>query len=439
MQRLAIFGGNPVRTKPYPAWPVFDESEEQAILGVLRSGRWWHALQGESSHLDDAHSSPSDSGLSDSSLSKTAAFELAFARAMGTERAIACASGTAALEVALKAGGVGPCDEVIVPPYTFIATATAVLQLGAIPIFCDVELDTFNIDPAQAEKAITPRTRAILPVHFAGLAADMGRLTKIAREHHLFLLEDAAHAHGACWNGRALGTIGDAGTFSFQASKNMTAGEGGMIVTSDAKLAELCESYVWAGREYGRPWYEHHRLGWNYRITEFQSAILIEQLKRLEAQTQRRMRNGRYLSAKLAAIPGIHPLQMPDWATRHSFHIYVFRFDAQEFGVSREQFLRALHQEGIPCSGGYAAPLYRAPLFLEQRFHANGAPLARQSSCSIDYASFAERCPQAERACREAVWIEHRVLLGDQDAMEDIVRAATKIYECRSEFRDEPR
>ncbi len=200
-------------------------------------------------------------------------------------------------------------------------------------------------------------------------------------------------------------------------------------MTNDEALAETCESYIWAGRKYGRPWYEHHRLGWNYRITEFQSAILMEQLKRLDAQNARRMRNGRYLSANLAAIPGIHPLHMPEWVTKHSFHIYVFRFDAEQFGISRESFVHALEAEGIPCSTGYAAPLYKAPMFLERRFHANHAALA-----SVDYADFAERCPHAERACREAVWIEHRVLLGEEEDMEDVVRALTKLYENRSEF-----
>lgn len=421
MPQLALFGGSPVRTRAFPRWPVFDAAEERALLEVLRSGNWWHASQGESSHLTKA---------ADESRSKTAELVLVFAEAVRARRAVACANGTAALEVALKAAGVGPGDEVVVPPYTFIATATAALLLGATPVFCDIDLETFNMDPAQAEQAITDRTKVLVPVHFAGMAADMERLQTIARKHHLFLLEDAAHAHGAAWNDRPLGTIGDAGTFSFQASKNMTAGEGGMIVTNNPAFADLCESYICGGREYGRPWYEHHRLGWNYRITEFQSAVLIEQLKRLEAQTTRRIRNARYLTVKLAAIPAVHPLHAPDWVTRHSYHIYVLRFDAAEFGITREEFARALLAEGIPCSTGYAAPLYKSPVFLEQRFHANGAPLAS----AIEYAGFAERCPQAERAGREAVWIEHRLLLGEEQDMDDIARAVAKIYDRRSEF-----
>jgi dTDP-4-amino-4,6-dideoxygalactose transaminase len=418
MSTLAIFGGSPIRTHAFPRWPVFDGSEERALLDVLHSGNWWHASQGESSHRSET-----------TRVSKTAELELEFAKALGVPRAIACANGTAALEVALKAAGIGPGDEVIVPPYTFIATATAALLLGAIPIFCDIELDTLNMDPTQTERAITQQTKAVIPVHFAGMAADMDRLGAIAKMHDLFLLEDAAHAHGAQRRDCALGTIGNAGTFSFQASKNMTAGEGGMIVTADPAFAELCESYIWAGRQYGRPWYEHQRLGWNYRISEFQSAILIEQLRRLSAQTTRRMQNGQYLNAKLAAIPGIHPLRAPEWVTRHSFHIYVFRLDADTFGLSRKEFVRGLQAEGIPCSTGYATPLYRAPIFSERRFHANGAVLT-----SIDYASFSELCPRAEQACRQAVWIEHRVLLGEQADMEDIVRAIMKIHEHRSEF-----
>ena len=254
------------------------------------------------------------------------------------------------------------------PAYSFIATASAVLMVNAIPTFVDIEYDTFNLDPRGIEQAITDRTKAIIPVHFAGQAADMGAIRTIARQHGLVVLEDAAHAHGATWNGKGLGTIGDVGTFSFQVSKNMTAGEGGIIVTDGQSVAELCESYIWGGRELGQPWYEHHRLGWNYRMTEFQSAILLQQLQRLPEQNAKRERNASYLNARLAKIPGIGVLKTPPYVTRHSYHIFIFRFLEKEFGISRSDFLRALEQEGIPCSSGYAHPLYKNPMFLKQNF-----------------------------------------------------------------------
>ena len=198
---------------------MFDQQEERALLEVLHSGRWWSGTQA----YHDANSVDVPS--------KVAAFESSFAAYCGATYGLACATGTAALEIALKAAGIGPGDEVIVPPYTFLATASAPLLIGAIPVFCDIQADTLNLDPDRLEEAITPYTRAIIPVHFAGLAADMERIMAIGRAHNLFVLEDAAHAHGATSNGRHLGTLGDAGTFSFQASKNMTAGEGGLILT----------------------------------------------------------------------------------------------------------------------------------------------------------------------------------------------------------------
>jgi dTDP-4-amino-4,6-dideoxygalactose transaminase len=413
MNDLAMLGGKPVRSRPFPDWPVFDAGEERALLEVLRSGRWWRYTMGEAVQAAAA---------ADGAGSKVAEFQNLFAQSQGARFAVACSTGTAALEVALKAMGVGPGDEVIVPPYTFIATATAPMLIGATPVFCDIDLETFNMDPRRMEEAITPRTKAVVPVHFAGLAADVGAILEVAARRGLKVLEDAAHGHGGTWQGRGLGTIGAAGTFSFQASKNMTAGEGGLITTDDQELAGICESLVWVGREAGRPWYEHHRLGWNYRLTEFQGAILIEQLKRLEQQTAQRLANGLYLNEQLAGIPGIHPLRIPSYATRHSFHIYVFRFDAAEFELSREGFLAALAAEGIPASSGYAHPLYRNPLFQEP-----GLPL--------DYSRFTDLCPRAEQACAEAVWLEHRVLLGDRADMDDIVAAIRKIHAHRAAIK----
>lgn len=422
MNRLALFGGTPTRQKPFPAWPVFDENEERALLEVLRSGRWWSGTQAYHDRPGAEHAS------------RAAEFEAQFAAFHGAKFGLACASGTAALELALKAAGVGPGDEVIVPPYTFLATASAPLLIGAVPVFCDIEPGTLNLDPDRLEEAITPRTRAIIPVHFAGLAADMDRILAIAQRHGLFVLEDAAHAHGASSRGRMMGSIGHAGIFSFQASKNMTAGEGGLVLTNDANLAELCNSYLWAGRKLGSPWYEHFRLGWNYRITEFQAALLIEQLRRLPAQTERRMRNGLALNAEIAGIAGLKTLEVPEWVTSHAFHLYILRVDEKEFGLSRADLLAALEAEGIPCSGGYSSPLYRNPMFVNNDFHANGVPLTPPGH-NVDYTVYPGLCPVAEQACSDAVWIEHRVLLGEQEDVMDIARALRKIQSCRQEFR----
>ena len=421
-----MFGGSPVRTRAFPSWPVFDRLEEEAVLEVVRSGNWWRYSFGQAADATIQDEGPA---------SKVGEFQQAFARFQGARYGIACSTGTAAIEIALKALGIGPGDEVVVPPYTFIATASAPLILNAVPIFCDLENDTFNLDPKRMEEAITPRTKAVVPVHFAGQAVDMDAVSAIARKHGLHVVEDAAHGHGGSWKGRGLGTIGEAGTFSFQASKNMTAGEGGMIVTDDEQLAKLCESYLWGGRVIGRPWYEHHRLGWNYRLTEFQGAILLQQLTRVECQTLKRMENGLYLNRRLASVPGIRPLHVPDYVTRHAFHIYVFRFDEAEFGIPRADFLAALAAEGISCSAGYAHPLYKNPMFLNQEFYPRGCPVnCGHYDRKLDYASFEELCPNAERACREAVWLEHRQLLGDQADMDDIADAVTKIHECRDEF-----
>jgi dTDP-4-amino-4,6-dideoxygalactose transaminase len=264
----------------------------------------------------------------------------------------------------------------------------------------------------------------------------MDSLLNIARQRNLLVVEDAAHAQGATWKGKGLGSLGHAGTFSFQASKNMTAGEGGLITTNDRALAELCESYICCGRKIGRPWYEHHRLAWNYRMTEFQGAILLQQLKRLEAQNRKRRENARYLNQRLSKLPGIHPLRVPEYVTGHSHHLYIFRFKAGEFGVSRQDFIAALEAEGICSLAGYAHPLYKNPMFLRQDFYPRGCPLTcAHYHRTIDYAAFEALCPNAERACQEAVWLEHRQLLAEREDMDDIIRAIEKIYEHRLDLR----
>ncbi len=403
MNQLAPLGGQPVRTQPFPSWPVHGAREEALALEVLRSGQWWRYTLGEA--IDPA-----------ASPSKVAEFQQKFATAHGCKYGIACVNGTAALEISLKALGVKSGDDVIVPPYTFIATASAPMLIGANPVFCDIDINTLNLDPAKLEAAITPKTRAIIPVHFAGLAADMQAILDIANRHGIPVLEDAAHAHGGAWNNRPLGSIGAMATFSFQASKNMTAGEGGIVVTNDEKLAEIAESLVWVGRKKGRPWYEHHRLGWNYRLTEFQSAILLAQLERLPEQTKTRQANGAYLTAKLEQIPGIRPMAVPAYATGHAWHIYCLRFIESEFGVTREKFLEALAAEGVPGSSGYAHSLFNNPLYDES------------------FRRYNETCPASNQACREAVWFEHRYLLGGSGDMDSIAAAVRKVHDNRGEL-----
>lgn len=430
MGKLAINGGRPVREKQFPAWPVWDKREEQALLEVLHSGKWWRFAYGAGVELKEPAAGDR---------SRVVEFQENFARFHETQFGIACANGTAAIEILLKALGVGPGDEVIVPAYTYVATATAVLQVNAVPIFVDIDPKTYNIDTKRAAEAITPQTRAIIPVHFAGQPADMDAILELAKKRGIFVVEDAAHAHGSEWKGRKIGALGAGGTFSFQSSKNMTAGEGGLIMTNDQNVSELCESFLWAGRQTGRPWYEHHRLGWNYRLTEFQAAILLQQLARLEDQNARRSENAAYLSNRLRAIPGIQPLDVDSRATRHSYHIYILRFSREAFGdIPRAKLLQALAAEGIPCMGGYSHPLYQNPMFLNKDFYPRGCPV----SCGhynkpIDYAQFEALCPVSERACAsEAVWLEHRLLLGDKQDMDDIAGAFEKVHANAGELRN---
>ena len=403
---LALLGGAPVRSRPFPAWPVFGADEEHALLRALRSGHWGRLDGGE-----------------------VASFEARFAAMHGCRHAVAVVNGTVSLRIALLAAGLEAEDEVIVPPYTFLSTASAVVETNAVPVFADVDLDTFNLDPAGVAAAITPRTRAIVPVHFAGQPADMDALRAVASARGLFVLEDAAHAHGASYRGRPAGSLGDAASFSFQSSKNLTAGEGGIITTGDDALAAACRSIQNCGRVEDGVWYEHHVISGNYRLGEFQGAVLNAQLARLEPQADTRNRNGLDLAARLAALPGVHPQKRPPECTRHSYHLFMLRLDAAAFGAARDAVVEALAAEGIPCSSGYGFSLPRQPLFRNKAFgpYLPGAGRAR------DYAQAA--VPNSDRLCEQAIWLGHQVLLGTSDDIEDIVRAFEKVHAHRRELR----
>ena len=403
MAQLAINGGKPVRTKDFPKWPIITQSDEKNLLAALRGGNW---------------------GLRGSMLDK---FEKEFAKFTQAKYAITVTNGTAALEVALRGVGVKAGDEVIIPPYTFIATASAVLTVNAVPIFVDIDPQSYLIDPGQIEAAITPRTAAIIPVHIAGLPCDMDKIMRIARKHKLAVIEDACQAHGAEWKGRRVGAIGDAGCFSFQSSKNLTSGEGGACVSDDRKIFERMWSLKNCGRIPKGAFYEHHVLGWNMRMTEFQAAVLLSQMKRLPAQMKRRDENGAYLSQLLGEIEGIEPQKWTKGATRHAYHLYIFRYDKKAFGgVPRQRFIRAMAAEGIECSAGYV-PLYQEPMFVVD-------PAVHVFAGKVDYTKV--KCPVCEHACaEEAVWLYQRLLLGTKRDMEDIARAIRKIQDNVDELR----
>jgi dTDP-4-amino-4,6-dideoxygalactose transaminase len=357
-------------------------------------------------------------------------FERRFAAMHGCKHGIAVVNGTVSLRIGLMAAGIRADDEVIVPPYTFLSTASAVVEANAIPVFADIDLETFNLDPRAVEAAITPRTRAIIPVHFAGQVADMDAIMAIARKRKLIVIEDAAHAHGAVYKKRPAGSIGHLGSFSFQSSKNLTSGEGGIITTNDNPFAESCRSIHSCGRIPGGLWYEHHVMSGNYRLGEFQGAILNCQLSRLEAQTKKRDRNGQYLAAKLAQLPGLYPQERIPGCDRHSYHLFMMRVVAGEFGVSRATVIKALQAEGIPCSAGYVVSLPQQPLFRNKAF----APYLPKSSMRLSYKN--THCPNSDLLCREqAIWLEQSMLLGPRADMEDIAGAFEKIHENRAALK----
>ncbi len=402
--RPALLGGTPVRTQPFPAWPVIDAREEQALDGVLRSGRWGR-LSGE----------------------QVERFERDYAALTGARHCLATANGTSALLTSLSALGVGPGDEVIVPPYTFVATINVVLARHALPVFVDTDLETFQIDARRLPAAVTDRTRVIMPVHLGGAAADIDAVLAAAAPRAIPVVEDACQSHLAEWKGRKVGTYGTAGCFSFQASKNLNCGEGGAILSNDARFIESC--YAFHNNSRSRTTtgadFSYGGAGLNLRLTEFQAALLSAQMTRLEAQARTRDENGAYLTRLLEAIPGIAPARTYPGCTRNAYHLYMFRYDAEAFaGLPRATFLKALRAEGVPASGGYS-PLDKEP-FLEGTL--SGRAYRRiYSAAELDRLRERNRCPQNERLCREAVWLTQTMLLGPRSDMDQIAGAIRKI------------
>lgn len=392
MEALAIQGGTPVRTKPFPTWPVYGEEEERLLLEVLHSGKWGGVGRVKLAELEEK-----------------------FAALHDAKYAISTVNGTIALTVALKAAGVEAGDEVIMPPYTFIATATSALLFGAIPVFADVEPETLLLDPDKVEEAITPKTKAIITVHIAGAPSNMTRLKEIADKHGLALIEDAAQAVGAQWEGKGIGALGDFGTFSFQSSKNVNAGEGGMILTNSEELADYAWSIANVGRVRGGGWYQHEYVGWNLRMTEWQAAVALAQLTRLEEQMRKRERNAKLLTELLSEIDGIETMRWDPRITRHAYHLYLFKLSPEAAErLDKKEVVRRVCAEGIPLLEGYVS------------LNRNQAVLREIEKWTGEKRTYS--CPVSERASeKEAFWLPQNVLLAEEEDMQDIARAMKKV------------
>ena len=382
MLKLAIHGGEPVRTKPFPKWPRPTPELMDSLIGTVENENW---------------------GVGSEVISR---FEENFAGFQDSKYCISTSSGTTALWVALKAANVKSGDEVIIPPYTFIATASAVLMANAVPVFVDIDPDTFNIDSSKIEEAISSKTKVIMPVHISGNPADMKNIIELAKKYDIKVIEDAAQAHGAEWNNTKVGSLGLGGIFSFQTSKNMSAGEGGAIVSNDKDFIDRCFSYHNCGRTTDGHFYDHHLLGGNFRLNAIAASMLIPQIKSIS--------NDMDLRDKNRAILDSYQL-----TTRQSNHLYLLRYNPQLFnGVSREKFFSAMQAEGVYTYAGYK-PIYREELFVN---NSDEYPWLRD----YDYNNL--NLKNTEKiADHESVWLKQNYLLGNNKDINDIINAFEKV------------
>lgn len=393
-------------------WPVYDRTEEDALLGVLRSGKW--------GRIDG---------------SRVAEFERQYRELLGVQHCVATANGTSALIAAMNAIDVGPGDEVLLPPYTFVATLNVILVQHALPVFVDSDRSTFQIDVRQLAARASKQTRALIQVHLGGATAGLDTALKFCRDHGIKLVEDACQAHLGEWRGKKVGTLGDCGTFSFQASKNLNSGEGGALVTNDEALFDRAWAFHGNGR--ARKIASATLSGWvsngaNLRLTEFQGALLLAQMTRLEAQSRVRETNAARLTGHLRQIPGIMPQVIDEGCTRNAWHLYMFRYDPRAFsGLSRAGFLKALREAGVAGSGGYT-PLNREQFLedvLQSRHYRRIYGDARLRRWREE-----NQCPENDKLCAEAVWFTQDMLLGEAREMDFIAETIAGVQKRAPEL-----
>ena len=414
MSELAILGGPKARTEPYPAWPVWDQRDIDAVVEVVKSGRW------------GGYPYPGP---------KTAELAKKFSELQGGGYAVPMTNGTVTMEVALRAAGIGWGDEVIVPAYTFQATASAPMGAGAIPVIVDVDPNTYCLSADAAAKAITPKTKAIIPVHLGSNMADMDAIMALAEKCNLIVIEDCAHAHGAKWNGRGAGTIGNFGSFSLQSSKTLTSGEGGILLCRSAEHAALAASIIDCGRKHalGGGGEDPNGLGiqgGNFRLSELQAALALAGIERFPAQAKQREEMAAYMDESLSEIPGVRVLKRDERHTTRSFYRYIFAIDPAEFGVEHEVLCGALDAEGVECWTGYEA-MHNYELFQPQK-----SKLAVPNAFP-EYFDFSKMdLPEATRACEhEAVWLDEAIFREGPKGVDDAVAAIKKIQANAKELK----
>jgi perosamine synthetase len=413
VDKLAALGGTPVRTEPFPAWPQTTADIERSLVSAFRSGRWTRQL-----------------GERRRGAGQVGAFEQRFARLIGAKHCLATGSCTQALHTALHSVGVEAGDEVLVTPCTYIASIQAVLLCNALPVFVDVDIDTFQMDPGKIEPLVNANTRAIEPVHIGGIPCSMERLMAVAKKHGLKVVEDAAQAHLAEFNGKKCGTFGELGCFSFQTSKVIACGEGGAIVGDDEGLMEKCYTFHNIGVSTAR---ESLGIGTKYRMNEFEAAVLIPQLTTLSEQTRTRNDNAAYLAGRLEEIPGIAPQKLHEGVTQAAYYIYGLRYQKQHFNdAPKEKFLRALRAEGIRFTTMYFDRLNTQP-FIE---NALSSRTFRKVFSKERLERYREqnRCPRNDQLSVEGVWLPQYAFLGDRQLMDDIADAMAKIQDNKDQL-----
>ncbi len=400
----ALLGGTPAHKGGWLKWPQWREAWEPAVLDVYRSGKWY---RGSGRHVTD--------------------FENAYARLLGARRCLATASGTTALMVSLHVMGVDAGDEVIVSPYTFIATYNSILSAKALPVFADTDPVTLTVNPATIESRITERTRAVMPVHIFGLPCDMDPINAVARKHQLAVIEDACQAWLAEYKGRKCGTIGDLGCFSFQESKHLPSGEGGAITGMSHELIDRCHSYHNCGHAFGTSkGVDFFTRGNNYRMMHVQAVILQQQFDKLVQETEIRRRNADYLSGALGKIPGITPVKLPE-NSRAAWHLYPMRYEASQFhGLPRDKFLKALQAEGIPFSSVYHEQYYDG--LLDEAINSRGYKRLFSAARLKEYRDSFKELAGNRQVCATTAAITQNLLLADQAGLDQIIEAVAKIH-----------